>query len=107
VRTQRESRYRELLDAETAAASRKRAEEATRKQREAEEEEKRAKEKEQEKKKEQEKRKVKEKEVEAGPSGSAKGKAKEVIKTPKKTMPKKVSHRYFRSGFTDGLVVQT
>ncbi|KIJ24112.1 hypothetical protein M422DRAFT_275188 [Sphaerobolus stellatus SS14] len=70
VRTQRESRYRELLDAETAAASWKRAEEAAQKQREAEEEEKKAKEKEkeEEKRKEQEKRKGKEKEKEAGPS---------------------------------------
>ncbi|KIJ49042.1 hypothetical protein M422DRAFT_246827 [Sphaerobolus stellatus SS14] len=68
-RTQRESRYRELLDAETAAASRR-----SREEEKAEE-------------KEQDKRKGKEKE--AGPSGISKGKAREVPKTPKKTTPKK------------------
>ncbi|KIJ30051.1 hypothetical protein M422DRAFT_268512 [Sphaerobolus stellatus SS14] len=98
-RTQCESRYRELFDAETAAASWKRTEEATRKQREAQEEEAaRALEKsrEEEKAKEKEKEKGKNKEKEAGPSGSSKGKAREVPKTPKKTTPKK-SKRDVRS----------
>ncbi|KIJ35879.1 hypothetical protein M422DRAFT_261833, partial [Sphaerobolus stellatus SS14] len=97
-RIQRESRYRELLDAETAAELRKRTEEAAQKQREIEEEEKKVKEKEreQEKRKEQEKGKGKEKEKEAGLSGIAKGKAREVPKTPKKVTPKK-SKRDVRS----------
>ncbi|KIJ32890.1 hypothetical protein M422DRAFT_265225 [Sphaerobolus stellatus SS14] len=101
-RIQRESRYRDLLDAETAAESRKRTEEAAWKQREIEEEEKKAKEKEreQEKRKEQEKGKGKEKEKEAGPSGIAKGKAREVPKTPKKVTPKK-SKRDVRSESED------
>ncbi|KIJ45784.1 hypothetical protein M422DRAFT_250578 [Sphaerobolus stellatus SS14] len=104
-RTQRESRYRELLDAEKAAALRKRSEEATQKQKEAQEEEaarvlektweaEKAKEKEKEKAKgkEKEKEKGKEKEKEAGPSGTVKGKAREVPKTPKKLTPKKSQH---------------
>ncbi|KIJ51573.1 hypothetical protein M422DRAFT_244740, partial [Sphaerobolus stellatus SS14] len=101
-RIQRESRYRELLDAETAAESRKRTEEAARKQREIEEEEKKVKEKEkeQEKRKEQEKGKGKEKEKDAGLSGIAKGKAREVPKTPKKVTPKK-SKRDVRSESED------
>ncbi|KIJ53225.1 hypothetical protein M422DRAFT_242352, partial [Sphaerobolus stellatus SS14] len=95
-RTQRESRYRELFDAETAAEWRKRTAEAARKQREAEEEMAKEKEREQEKRKEQEKDKGKGKEKEAGPSGNSKGKAREVPKTPKKTTPKK-SKRDVRS----------
>ncbi|KIJ52927.1 hypothetical protein M422DRAFT_242883 [Sphaerobolus stellatus SS14] len=97
-RTQRESWYRELLGAETAAASRKRTEEAARKQREVEEEERNAKEKEKEQEKRKGKEKGKGKEKEAGPSGNAKGKAREVPKTPKKVTPKKVSSFLFPVG---------
>ncbi|KIJ50731.1 hypothetical protein M422DRAFT_245388 [Sphaerobolus stellatus SS14] len=83
-RTQRELRFCELLDAEEAAASQKWSEEAAQALKKVKEEEK-AKEKE----KEKEKEKGKKKEKEVGPSGSAKGKAKEVPKMPKKPTPKK------------------
>ncbi|KIJ35056.1 hypothetical protein M422DRAFT_262800 [Sphaerobolus stellatus SS14] len=114
-RTQCESRYRELLGAEEAAASWKRMEEAAKALKKAQEQEamqalekeeevEKTKEKELEKEKGKEKEaglsgsvkgkgKEKEKEKEAGPSGSAKGKAaKEVPKTPKKSTPKKSKH---------------
>ncbi|KIJ24079.1 hypothetical protein M422DRAFT_275237 [Sphaerobolus stellatus SS14] len=89
-RTQHESRYQELLDAEWVAASCKRAEDATQAVREAQEKAK-GKEKEKEKEKGKEKEKEKGKEKEAGPSRSTKGKGKEVPKTPKKPTPKKSS----------------
>ncbi|KIJ36884.1 hypothetical protein M422DRAFT_260748 [Sphaerobolus stellatus SS14] len=71
-KTQRESRFRELLDAEMVAATWKKAEEMARVLDAAKEQTRL------EKAKELEKEKEKEKEKEAGPSGSAKGKAREV-----------------------------
>ncbi|KIJ34522.1 hypothetical protein M422DRAFT_263286 [Sphaerobolus stellatus SS14] len=91
-RTQRESRFRELLDAEEAAASQKVQEEEAARALEKTREEEKAKEKEREKEKGKEKEKEKGKEKEAGPSGSAKGKAREVPKMPKKPTPKKSKH---------------
>ncbi|KIJ34796.1 hypothetical protein M422DRAFT_262981 [Sphaerobolus stellatus SS14] len=84
-RTQSESRYRELLDAEKAAALWKWTEEAARELKKAQELEKA-------KEKEKEKEKGKEKEKQAGLFGSAKGKVKEVPKMPKKPTPKKSHH---------------
>ncbi|KIJ45531.1 hypothetical protein M422DRAFT_250850 [Sphaerobolus stellatus SS14] len=84
-RLQRESRYRELLGAEEAAASWKRTEEAARKLKEAQE-------KEAAWDLEKEKEKEKGKEKEAGPFGGSKAKGKGVPKMPKKSTPKKSKH---------------
>ncbi|KIJ36457.1 hypothetical protein M422DRAFT_261212 [Sphaerobolus stellatus SS14] len=81
-RLQRETHYKELLDAEVTAAERRKAEEAMQAQSKAREDEAREKEKEKEL----------EKEKEAGLSGNAKGKARELPKTPKKATPKKSQH---------------
>ncbi|KIJ42617.1 hypothetical protein M422DRAFT_254057 [Sphaerobolus stellatus SS14] len=87
-RQQREAHYKELLDAEVEAAVRRKAEETTRaKEKARKEEAAQEKEKEQELEKEKDTELVREKE--AGPSGNAKGKAKEVPRTPKKVTPKK------------------
>ncbi|KIJ38319.1 hypothetical protein M422DRAFT_258965 [Sphaerobolus stellatus SS14] len=77
-RMQREARYKELLDAEVKATVQRKA---------REEEAAQEREKEQELEKEKDTEPVKEKE--AGPSGNAKGKAREVPRTPRKVTPKK------------------
>ncbi|KIJ43076.1 hypothetical protein M422DRAFT_253567 [Sphaerobolus stellatus SS14] len=93
----REACYTELLRAEVVAAERRKAEENAQAEEKAKEEAAvREKEKEKEKDKDlekatQEKEKTVEpaKEKEAGPSGNAKGKAREVPRTPRKVTPKK------------------
>ncbi|KIJ22630.1 hypothetical protein M422DRAFT_276909 [Sphaerobolus stellatus SS14] len=98
-RMQREACYKELLDAEVKAAEGRKAEENTWALEKAKEEAAGwEKEKEKEKETEQalemaawekEKTVELEKEKEAGPSGNAKGKAREVPRTPRKVTPKK------------------
>ncbi|KIJ43452.1 hypothetical protein M422DRAFT_253334, partial [Sphaerobolus stellatus SS14] len=86
-RMQREARYKVLLDAEVEATMQRKAreEEAARvKAREEEAAQEREKEQKLEKEKDTEPVKVKE----AGPSGNAKGKAREVPRTPRKVTPK-------------------
>ncbi|KIJ54951.1 hypothetical protein M422DRAFT_241037 [Sphaerobolus stellatus SS14] len=93
---QREARYQALLDKEVKAAERRKAAENAAKEKAKEEAAAREKEKENEKGKaleaaarEKEKTVEPAKEKEAGPSGNAKGKTKEVPRTPRKVTPKK------------------
>ncbi|KIJ47319.1 hypothetical protein M422DRAFT_249167 [Sphaerobolus stellatus SS14] len=90
-RTQRESRFQELLDAEMAAATQAKAEEMAKVACDAKEKDRLEKEQAVEKEKE------KEKDKEVGPSGSAKGKAREVPRTPKETTPKKLESEEYEA----------